>query len=111
MGPHAGMGSRTKRAAIGLSNKEGADAFVRNSFSIKMWSEARLRWITRRGDICASMRVAGEKPECQLWNTYGWGGGMGWGTVASRGRRVEVRLSQNGGPFGGCREKPALTKC
>lgn len=53
MGPHAAEGSSgmKRQASIGFSNKEDADDFVKNSFSRKMWSEARLQWITRRGDI------------------------------------------------------------
>lgn len=46
-----GQVGQSCRVSVGFSDKEGVDDFVENGFSSKMWSEARLQWITRRGDI------------------------------------------------------------
>lgn len=37
--------------SAGRSSQEGGEDFVKNGFCAKTWSEARLQWIPRRGDI------------------------------------------------------------
>lgn len=98
MGPHAGMGSSgTKIAAIGLSNKEGADAFVRNSFSIKMWPDCgglpgevtfapACEWQVRNQSASCGTLMDGEEE---------WGGGqwlVGEGGLKCGSPRMEVHL-------------------
>lgn len=53
-GPNAAQGSSEMgpaKLSVGFSSNEGIGDFVKNGLGRKMWSEARLQWITRRGDI------------------------------------------------------------